>query len=90
MLLHSYSVASRVLVSDLIDTDNLENHFLIISASLGSQVLKTYSLREDSSEGIDLTVKNIADFFFRILDGSVFIDEISGSIPFDELKRRYL
>jgi hypothetical protein len=35
-------------------------------------------------------LKNIADFFFRILDGSVFIDEISGSILFDELKRRYL
>jgi hypothetical protein len=90
ILLHSYSVAGRVLVSDLIDIDNLENHFLIISASLGSQILKTYSLREEGGEGVDLTVKNIADFFFRILDGSVVIDEISGSISFDELKQRYL
>jgi hypothetical protein len=90
MLLHSYSVAGRILVSDLIDIDNLENHFLIISASLGSQILKTYSLREDGGEGVDLTVKNLAEFFFRILDGSVFIDDISGSIPFDELKQRYL
>lgn len=35
-LINSYSVASRVLVSDLIDMEKMENHFLIISASLGS------------------------------------------------------
>jgi hypothetical protein len=90
ILLHSYSVASRVLVSDLIDMENLENHFLIISASLGSQILKPYSLREDSGEGVDLTVKSIAEFFFMVLNGSVVIDEINGSISFDELKQRYL
>jgi hypothetical protein len=90
ILLHSYSVASRILVSDLIDMENLENHFLIISASLGSQILKTYSLREEGGGGVDLTLKNIAGFFFGILDGSVVIDEINGSISFDELKQRYL
>jgi hypothetical protein len=86
ILLHSYSVAGRVLVSDLIDIDNLENHFLIISASLGSQILKTYFLRQEGGEGVGLTVKNVADFFFKILDGSVAIGEIDGSISFDELK----
>lgn len=45
-LINSYSVASRVLVSDLIDMEKMENHFLIISASLGSQILKTYSDRK--------------------------------------------
>jgi hypothetical protein len=91
MLLHSYSVAGRVLVSDLVDIDSLENHFLIISASLGSQILKTYSLRrEDGGESAELTVENIADFFFKILKGIVNIDEISGSISFDDLKQKYL
>jgi hypothetical protein len=91
ILLHSYSVASRVLVSDLVDIDNLENHFLIISASLGSQILKTYSLqKEDGGEGADLTVANIAEFFFKVLNGTVTIDEISGSISFDDLKQKYV
>jgi hypothetical protein len=91
MLLHSYSVAGRVLVSDLVDIDSLENHFLIISASLGSQILKTYSLRkEDGEESAELTAKNIADFFFKILNGTIAINEINGSISFDELKQKYL
>ncbi|MDR0708066.1 MAG: hypothetical protein LBF60_09400 [Treponema sp.] len=91
MLLHSYSVASRVLVSDLLDFENLENHFLIVSASLGSQLLKTYSLqKEDGSKSDDLTLMNIAVFFFKILHGTIQIREISGSISFDELRRTYL
>ena len=91
MLLHSYSVASRVLVSDLLNMENLENHFLIISASLGSQILKTYSLnKEDGSKSNELSLANIAVFFFRVLNGTVQIRELNDAIPFDELKRRYL
>jgi hypothetical protein len=91
ILLHSYSVASRILVSDLIDIDNLENHFLIISASLGSQILKTYSLqKEDGSKSEDLTVKNISEFFFKILSGSIEISDLTGNVSFDELKQKYL
>jgi hypothetical protein len=89
ILLNSYSVAGRVLVSDLIDIDNLENHFLILSASLGSQILKTYSLQKEGG-GADLTVDSIANFFFNILNGSAVIDEISGAVSFEELKQKYL
>lgn len=89
ILLNSYSVAGRVLVSDLIDIDNLENHFLILSASLGSQILKTYSLQKEGG-GADLTVDSIANFFFNILNGSTVIDEISGAVSFEELKQKYL
>jgi hypothetical protein len=72
ILLHRYAVASRVLVSDLIDIDKLENHFLIIAASLGYQILKTYSLQiEGEPENSALTAANIADFFFKILNGSI-------------------
>jgi hypothetical protein len=90
-LLHSYSVASRVLVSDLLNLDDLENHFLIISASLGSQILKTYSLqKEDGGKSDDLTLTNTAEFFFNVLNGVVQIRELSDSIPFDELRQKYL
>jgi hypothetical protein len=91
ILLHSYSVASRVLVSDLLDMNSLENHFLIISASLSSQILKTYSLQKsDGSKSDDLSLANVALFFFKILDGSVQIQDMSGSVSFDELRQRYL
>lgn len=91
MLLHSYSVASRVLVSDLLDMNNLENHFLIISASLGSQILKTYALqKEDGGKSEELTLPNIASFFFKIVQGVVQIQALQGNVPFDELRKRYL
>ena len=89
-LINSYSVASRVLMSDLVDMDKLENHFMIISASLGSQILKTYSLSmSDGSEGPELNLKDIAEFFFNLLNGKVQITEIEGNITFDELKKSY-
>jgi hypothetical protein len=90
LLLNSYSVAGRVLVSDLIDFEKLENHFLIVSASLGSQIIKTYSLqKEDGGKSEDLTIENIAPFFFKILNGIIQIREIDGSISFEDLKQRY-
>ena len=90
-LLHSYSVTSRVLVSDLINMENLENHFLIISAGLGSQILKTYSLqKEDGSKSEDLTLENIAAFFYKILNGTIQIRDLNDVVPFEELRRKYL
>lgn len=89
-LINSYSVASRVLVSDLIDMEKMENHFLIISASLGSQILKTYSLTKANGEkGPELKVRNISLFFFNILNGKIQIKEIDGNVSFDELKKNY-
>jgi hypothetical protein len=91
MLIHSYSAASRVLISDLLNLENLENHFLIISASLGSQVLKTYSLqKEDGGKSDDLTLTNIAEFFFKIISGVIQIRELQDAIPFEQLRQRYL
>lgn len=87
-LVNSYSVASRVLVSDLLDMQKMENHFLIISASLGGQILKTYSLQQSNGEkGPDLDVKSIADFFFDILSGKIQIQELDGRVSFEELKK---
>jgi len=89
-LLHSYSVASRVLVSDILNLDDLENHFLIISASLGSQILKTYSLqKENGGKSDDLTLPNIAEFLFKIISGVVQIKDLSGVVSFGELRQKY-
>ena len=89
-LINSYSVASRVLVSDLINMEKVENHFLIISASLGSQILKTYSLTKSNGEkGPELNVKDIAEFFFNIVAGKVQIKEMDGKLDFDELKKNF-
>lgn len=89
-LINSYSVASRVLVSDLIDMEKMENHFLIISASLGSQILKTYSLTKSNGEkGPELNVKDIAEFLFNVLIGKIQVREIDGKVSFDELKKNF-
>lgn len=89
-LINSYSVASRVLVSDLIDMEKMENHFLIISASLGSQILKTYSLTKSNGEkGPELNVKDIAEFLFKVLTGKIQVREIDGKVSFDELKKNF-
>ena len=89
-LINSYSVASRVLVSDLIDMEKMENHFLIISASLGSQILKTYSLTKSNGEkGPELNVKDITEFFFNVLSGKIQVREIDGKLSFDVLKKNY-
>lgn len=91
MLLHSYSVASRVVVSDLLDIEKLENHFLIVSASLGSQILKSYTLQKaDGTKSAALDLTNIAAFFFNILNGKIQIADISGSISFEDLRQKYL
>lgn len=89
-LINSYSVANKVLVSDLIDYDRLKNHFLIVGASLGTQLQKDYTLpMQDGQAGRAITVKEAADFFFDILQGKINIDEISGEVSFDEVRKRF-
>lgn len=89
-LINSYSVASRVLMSDLIDLDKLENHFMIISASLGTQILKTYNLTKSNGEkGPELDVRHLCAFFFDVLSGKIQVQEIDGKVSFDELKKTF-
>lgn len=84
----SYSVSGRVLAADMIDLEKLENHFLIGSGALGTQILKTYSLsRADGGKSKELTVRNVCDFFFDLLYGRVRVQELSGKISFADLKR---
>lgn len=90
ILINSYSVASRVLVSDMVDFDKMENHFLISAASLGTQMLKTYTLQKANGEkSAELTVENIADFFFSVLNGKVQPKDLDGSVSFADLKKQF-
>ena len=87
---NSYSVSGRLLVADLIDFEKLENHFLIGAGALNSQILKSYSLTKSGGEkSEELTVENISDFFFNIISGVVQIQNISGEISFNELKKAF-
>ncbi len=86
-IVNTYSVSGRVLAADIIDMEKLENHFLIGAGALGTQILKTYNLaKKDGSRSEDLTVENIADFFFNILLGRIQVRDLSGEISFADLK----
>lgn len=90
MLVHSYSVATRVLASDLARPDRLENHFLISAGALGTQLQKTYSLAtSDGGKSAELTIENISSFLFDVLDGRVSVQDLSGRVSFAELKERF-
>ncbi len=87
---NSYSISGRVLAADIIDLEKLENHFLIGAGALNSQILKVYSLtNEDGEKSQELTVENIAEFFFKIVSGVIQIQDASGNISFSELKKNF-
>ncbi len=87
-IINSYSIASRVLAADMLDLEKLENHFVIGAGSLGSQILKNYTLtKEDGSKTEELTLPNIAEFFFKILTGEAAVQELNSEVSFSDLKR---
>jgi len=78
-ILRTYSVIGKVLATGLVDYDRLQNQLLISSASLGSQLLRTYDLGLDKDgKPIELTSERIAKFFFDILQGKISVSAISG------------
>jgi len=42
----SYTVISKVLAVDLLDTDKFQNHFILAAAGLNSQLLRNYDLKD--------------------------------------------
>lgn len=84
--LRSYTVIGKVLAADLIDSDKFQNHFLLTSAALGSQLLKTYDLGVDSEgKPAQLTFDKIRDFFFGILSGRIEIQPIDGTFNISQI-----
>lgn len=89
-IVNSYSVSDRVLASDIINLDKLENHFLIGAGALNTQILKAYSLtKEDGTKTEELSLDNIAGFFFSILSGTITVQDASGEISFETLKKSF-
>ncbi|MDO4537550.1 MAG: hypothetical protein Q4B54_05260 [Coriobacteriales bacterium] len=90
MLVRSYSVATRVLASDITNPEKFENHFLLSAGALGTQMLKSYTLvRENGERSAELTIENIADFLFRVSSGAVRVQELDGHVSFQELRERF-
>ncbi len=89
LLVHSYSVAGKVLVSDLQDFEKLQNHFIINAAALSSQLMRDYDVTDSKGNSVPLEIGRIRKFFFDILDGRVVIKEIDGNIDFEELKQKF-
>lgn len=89
-IIRSYSVIGKVLAADLLDLDKFSNHFLLTAAALGSQLLKTYDLgTENGSSGKKLTIENISDFFFNLLNGKIDIQEISGEFSMKDIIEKF-
>lgn len=89
-IIRSYSVIGKVLAADLLDLDKFNNHFLLTSASLGSQLLKIYDLGIESNEnGKPLTIQNISEFFFDILNGKIDVQEMSGEFSMKDIVEKF-
>ena len=86
MLVYSYSIAGKVLATDLVDIERLQNHFLIGATAMGSQILRQYDLGTDA-EGKKAVIEpeKVAKMFFDILHGVVNIQQIDGTFSIQDL-----
>ena len=86
MLVYSYSIAGKVLATDLVDFERLQNHFLIGATAMGSQILRKYDLGTDA-DGNKAVIEpeKVAKMFFDILHGAVSIQEIDGTFSIQDL-----
>lgn len=86
--LHSYTVVGKVLAADMLDVDKFQNHFLLTSASLGSQLLKAYDLgRDKNGNMVTVTFAGLRKFFFEILSGKIDIKVIDGKFNISEIAK---
>lgn len=89
MLVYSYSVAGKVLATDLVDIERLQNHFLIGATAMGSQILRQYDLGTDAQGNkVVVETEKVAKMFFDILHGIVSIQQIDGTFSIQDLANR--
>ena len=86
MLVYSYSIAGKVLATDLVDIERLQNHFLIGATAMGSQILRQYDLGTDA-EGNKAVIEpeKVAKMFFDILHGIISVQQIDGTFSIQDL-----
>lgn len=90
VLVNSYSVATRVLATDLANPEKLENHFLLSAGALGTQLQRTYTLNcDDGGKSAPLTIENISAFLFDVLEGGVLVRDLDAHVTFSELQERF-
>jgi len=78
--LHSYTIVGKVLAADLIDIDKFQNHFLLTSAALGPQMLRTYDFGLDKDGNVKkLSFEEIREFFMKLLSGQIQVQTIGGT-----------
>ena len=86
---YSYSVASQVVIFDLITKGSFENHFLLEAAALDNQALKMFNLNKSNGEkSADLNTKNLSDFFFKVLNGQILVKMADSSYSFEEFMKK--
>jgi hypothetical protein len=90
ILVNSYSVATRILASDIASPDKLENHFLLSAGALGTQLQREFTLNKANGEKSSaLTIENISTFLFSVLQGKTEVRDLDGRVSFEELKRKF-
>lgn len=86
MMVYSYSIAGKVLATDLVDFERLQNHFLIGATAMGSQILRKYDLGTDANgDKAVIEPEKVAKMFFEILHGTVSIQQIDGTFSIQDL-----
>ncbi len=85
LLVNSYSVAGRVLTFDVKNFEKLNNHFLINAGALSGQLMKEYEVKNKEGKTRKLDIKEIASFFFDIIDGRISFNEIGGEVDFSKI-----
>lgn len=87
--LRSFTVVGKVLAADIVDIDRFQNHFLLTSAALGPQLLKTYDLGNDAAgKPVMLDTRTISDFFFKLLDGRIEPKELDAKFSLRDMINR--
>ena len=86
MQVYSYSIAGKVLATDLVDYERLQNHFLIGATAMCSQILRKYDLGTNANgEKAVIEPEKVAKMFFDILHGTINIQKIDGTFSIQDL-----
>ena len=86
MLVYSYSIAGKVLATDLVDFERLQNHFLIGATAMSSQIFRKYDLGVDSNGNkVVIEPQKVSEMFFNILQGKIAIQQIDGTFSIRDL-----
>lgn len=86
--LRSFTVIGKVLAADMIDTDRFQNHFLLTTAALGPQLIRTYDMGNDS-DGHPVTLDEVTlrNFFFDLLSGKKEPKELDAKFSIADIAR---